>query len=111
MKAKNLKQGDIVIYEGIYYFTVSASGSGAELGKCNSLEFGTVYMRPNTEVYLVSSTPPRFGFFYDNRQGWFRIFGYGLKWKDTDIYGKIFSERVGMQGLQIGKWRIGVLKP
>ncbi len=49
-------------------------------------------------------------FYYKNRCGWFRIFGIGLRWKDTRIYRLWFSERVLNKGLQIGVWRIGILK-
>jgi hypothetical protein len=49
-------------------------------------------------------------FYYHNRFGWFRLFGSGLKWKDTSIHGLLFGERNGhSKGLQIGKWRIGVI--
>jgi hypothetical protein len=49
-------------------------------------------------------------FYYNNRFGWFRIFGVGLKWKDVTIHPLLFSERYGYsKGLQIGKWRIGCL--
>lgn len=42
---------------------------------------------------------------------WFRIFGYGLKIKDTTKHMLLFSERNGYsKGIQIGKWRVGVLK-
>lgn len=50
-------------------------------------------------------------FYYNNRFCWFRLFGRGLKFKDTSIYGLIFSERSGhFKGVQIGKWRISYLK-
>ena len=49
-------------------------------------------------------------FYYNNRFGWFRLFGRGLKWKDTSIHGLMFSERNGYaKRLQIGKWCIGYL--
>lgn len=52
-----------------------------------------------------------FSSYYHNRSGWFRIFGVGLKWKDTTVHALLFSERNGYsKGLQIGKWRIGFLK-
>ena len=28
-----------------------------------------------------------------NKQGWFRIFGYGIKWKNILIHPMLFSER------------------
>ena len=49
-------------------------------------------------------------FYYYNRFGWFKLFGRGLKWKDTSIHGKIFSERSGFsKGFQIGKWYVSYL--
>jgi hypothetical protein len=42
---------------------------------------------------------------------WFRIFGYGLHWKDTRIHPLIFSERNGLtKTLQIGHWSFKWLK-
>jgi len=39
--------------------------------------------------------------------GWFRLFGYGLKW-DTEM---TFSQRNGLEKYwMIGKWCVGVLK-
>lgn len=50
-------------------------------------------------------------YYYYNRFGYIRIFGKGLKWKDTTIHRLMFSERNKItKGLQIGKWRIGILK-
>ncbi len=41
---------------------------------------------------------------------WFRIFGRGLKIKDTTISPLFFSERNGYtKGIKIGKWYIGYL--
>ncbi len=49
-------------------------------------------------------------FYYQNRLGWFRLFGRGFKWKDTSIHGLLFGERNGYsKGIQIGKWRISYL--
>ena len=49
-------------------------------------------------------------FYYNNRFGWFRFFGRGLKWKDTSIHRLTFSERNGYsKGIQISKWRISYL--
>lgn len=49
-------------------------------------------------------------FYYQNRFGWFRIFGKGLKWKDVSIHALCFSERYGYtNSLQIGKWKISLL--
>jgi hypothetical protein len=48
--------------------------------------------------------------YYDNRFGWFRIFGRGLKWKDITIHELLFSERNGYsKAITIGKWRISIL--
>jgi len=44
--------------------------------------------------------------------GWFRIFGYGLHWKDTRRVPPLFSERCGYsKRLHLGPIWIGVLKP
>lgn len=43
--------------------------------------------------------------------GWFRIFGYGLHWKNTTQHPLMFSERVLGHGRQVGNWRFGWLKP
>lgn len=49
-------------------------------------------------------------FHYHNRFGWFRVFGKGLKWKDTSIHRLMFSERNGYKkGLKIGRWYISLL--
>ncbi len=48
--------------------------------------------------------------YYKNRFGWFRIFGYGLKYKNISIHKLMFSERNGFsKGITIGNWRIGIL--
>lgn len=45
-----------------------------------------------------------------NGMGWFRIYGYGLIWKDTTRRQLTFSERNGLKKrLRIGKWIIGYL--
>ena len=45
------------------------------------------------------------------RIGWFRLFGYGLAWKDKTIYGLLFSQRNKFtKGLSVGKWYIHILK-
>lgn len=43
--------------------------------------------------------------------GWFRIFGFGLHWKDTRIHPLLFSERYSGRGWQIGHWRLRFLTP
>ena len=62
-------------------------------------------------------TPPRevrFGPFcasYRPGLGWFRIFGVGLKWKDTTRHELLFSERQRITGrFRIGRWLIGGLR-
>ena len=47
---------------------------------------------------------------YNNRIGWIRIFGRGIKIKDTTIHPLLFSERYGYsKGITMGKWRVGIL--
>jgi hypothetical protein len=41
---------------------------------------------------------------------WFRVFGWGLTWKRTDMHRLLFSERVLGHGWQVGRWRIGGAK-
>ena len=54
-----------------------------------------------------------FGFFvwsfhYMDGFGWFRIFGKGLKWKDSHRHSLTFSERNNYdKWIKIGKWIIG----
>ena len=41
---------------------------------------------------------------------WFRIFGYGITFKDTTKYALLFSERYGYtKSLRLGKWYIRIL--
>ena len=50
--------------------------------------------------------------YYDNGIGWFRIFGYGLKFKDSNRHSLLFSERYRYtKWLRKGHWYIGLLKP
>lgn len=50
--------------------------------------------------------------YYRNRLGWFRIFGFGLHWKDITIHPLMFSERIGKtKSIQFGKWMVRILKP
>ncbi len=45
------------------------------------------------------------------RFGWVRVFGYGIRWADRDVYAPLFSERTGSQKvLRIGCWSIAPLK-
>lgn len=49
-------------------------------------------------------------YYYKNRSGWFRIFGFGLALKDTTMHELTFSERYGYaKGIKIGKWYIKYL--
>lgn len=41
--------------------------------------------------------------------GWFRVFGYGLHWKDTRRHPMLFSERVLGYGWRRGPWIIKIL--
>lgn len=42
--------------------------------------------------------------------GWFRLFGFGLYWKDVNKNPLLFSERNGyVKNIRLGKWFIGVL--
>jgi hypothetical protein len=41
---------------------------------------------------------------------WFRVFGHGLYFSDSSIWGIPFSERMGIsETAHIGKWRVGRL--
>jgi hypothetical protein len=49
-------------------------------------------------------------FYYNNRFGWIRLFGIGVKWKDFSIHPLIFSERHNFEKyLKLGNWIIGYL--
>jgi hypothetical protein len=42
---------------------------------------------------------------------WFRIFGYGIHYKNVDYHAELFSERNRIRKkLRLGKHRLGVLK-
>lgn len=45
--------------------------------------------------------------------GWFRVFGYGLHWKDARRHFVFFSERNGLQrrSFRVGVWSFKVLVP
>lgn len=46
------------------------------------------------------------------RFGWVRVFGYGIRWADREVYRPLFSERTGMRHvLRIGPWSIAWLRP
>jgi hypothetical protein len=43
-------------------------------------------------------------------QGWFRLFGYGIAWKDRRRHELLFSERYGFRNrLHVGPWLVGWL--
>ena len=77
--------------------------------------------RPNFKFYnfsngtyihhsLVIFETNVWSYYYNNGYGWFRLFGKGLKWKNSLIHGLNFSERNGYSKvLKIGKWNIGFL--
>lgn len=51
---------------------------------------------------------------YERAKGiwWFRVFGYGLHWKDTRAHPLLFSQRAGFRkGFILGSWRFEFLKP
>ena len=53
-----------------------------------------------------------FSHYSSEGRGWFRIFGRGLKWKDTNRYDLSFSQRYGHERyIKIGKWLVGYLPP
>lgn len=40
-------------------------------------------------------------------QWWFRVFGYGVSWQNTNVHPLVFSERHGhRKGFRIGKWQL-----
>lgn len=50
-----------------------------------------------------------FSIYYHKRLGWLRLFGKGVKWKDTTIHPLLFSERSGYsKGVMIGNWRVSI---
>ena len=45
-----------------------------------------------------------------NGAGWFRLFGYGIGWKDTRRFSLTFSERNGYKKhLMLGPWSLAFL--
>lgn len=53
-----------------------------------------------------------FSFHKSNGYLWFRIFGYGLHFKNYKKTGLLFSERYGyVKTLKIFNWSIKILKP
>ena len=40
---------------------------------------------------------------------WFRIFGWGVRWKRVSVYPLLFSERELKSGLKIGNWHFAWL--
>ena len=52
-----------------------------------------------------------FGFSLGKNRGWFRVFGVGLSFKNTNVHPLLFSERNGYRkGLQLGAYRFSILK-
>lgn len=48
-----------------------------------------------------------FYFYQEEGFGWFRLFGYGIHWKDTAKHGFLFSERYGFtKHIRIGRFLI-----
>jgi len=42
---------------------------------------------------------------YNNKRGWFRLFGYGISFKNLSLYSLVFSERIGKCiGFKIGNY-------
>jgi hypothetical protein len=55
---------------------------------------------------------PVFYIVCNNRLYYFRLFGYGLTFKDVRYHPPLFSERYGYtKRLKLGSWRVGVLRP
>lgn len=51
-------------------------------------------------------------FVLSNGLWFFRIFGYGLHWKNTDKHPLLFSQRNGYRkALTIGNWCFTILRP
>ncbi len=42
---------------------------------------------------------------------WFRIFGFGVRWKNIKKFGLVFSERQFKRGLRVWNWHFIFLKP
>ncbi len=43
---------------------------------------------------------------------WFRLFGYGLMWKNVNYHSLLFSQRNGYnRSLELGNWYIEILTP
>jgi hypothetical protein len=55
---------------------------------------------------------PGFDLYAGNGIAWFRVFGWGLHWKDLRRHQLNFSERNGLvKKLRIGDWLFGGLRP
>jgi hypothetical protein len=53
-----------------------------------------------------------FGYFYLPNLWWFRLFGFGVSAKNTEVFPLTFSERYGhRKGLRLGKWIFHFLHP
>jgi hypothetical protein len=61
-------------------------------------------------IHLNIGTVSPFAFYLIDGLGWFRVFGFGLHWKDISKHRMSFSERNGYKkALKIGSWRISLL--
>jgi hypothetical protein len=71
---------------------------------------------PEVERSLRDRMPmrQRFPWFcFEGEPGWrwFRLFGFGLMWKDSRCHRLLFSERHGKSCLRFGPWVIRPLRP
>lgn len=48
---------------------------------------------------------------HKNGLWWFRVNGWGVRWKDIRSHQLLFSERVLGHGLRIGNWHFEWLRP
>jgi hypothetical protein len=48
----------------------------------------------------------------EKHSGWFRVFGYGMRWSDRTVCRALFSERTGRKRVwRVGPWSLALLKP
>lgn len=51
-------------------------------------------------------------FYYDGDFLWFRLFGYGLSFKNTKTAPLLYSERMGYRRVKLAfGWSVGILTP
>lgn len=56
---------------------------------------------------MTLNLPPFLTGFVTLRNGWLRIFGVGLRWKDTRVVPTLFSERTGkVRSVRVGAWAV-----